>query len=174
MALNLASIIDISAAAHGTEPAQLACGRRHSYAELHAAVHRFAGLLTGLGVRPGDRVAMMLPNLPEFTVVYFGILCAGAVVVPINVLAVASEVAYFLQNSEAVALVAWEGFWDAASGGREAAERCRDLVMITHPGTPVPTGALDYRHLMASATPLADTTATMPDDTAVILYTSGT
>jgi long-chain acyl-CoA synthetase len=174
MALNLASIIDISAAAHGAEPAQLACGRRHSYAELRDAVHRFAGVLTGLGIRPGDRVAMMLPNIPEFTVVYFGILCAGAVVVPINILAVAGEVAYFLQHSEATALVAWEGFWDAASVGREAAASCRDLVMITRPGTAIPAGALDFRHLMANATPLADSAATMPDDTAVILYTSGT
>jgi long-chain acyl-CoA synthetase len=174
MALNLASILDISAAAHGAETAQLGCGRRHTYAELHAVAHRFAGVLTGLGVRPGDRVAMMLPNIPEFTVVYFGILCAGATVVPINVLAVAGEVAYFLQQSGASALVAWEDFWTAASGGREAAERCRDLVMITRPGTAVPDGALDYRHLMAKATPLGDTAATMPDDTAVILYTSGT
>src|SRR5262245_59538124 len=100
MALNLASIVDISAANYPCEPAQLATSRRHSYAELYDAVHRFAGVLTELGIQPGDRVAMTMPNVPEFTVVYFGILCAGAIVVPINILAVGSEIAYFLQHSQ--------------------------------------------------------------------------
>jgi long-chain acyl-CoA synthetase len=175
MALNLATILDFTAARYPDKVAQLASGRCHTHAELCDAVHRFAGVLTSLGIRPGDRVAMMLPNVPEFTVVYFGILCAGAVVVPINILAVAPEIAYFLQHSEASAFIAWDDFAAAAGAARESAPSCRHMMLVTkQAGDAVPSGMLDYHAAMAGATPLAETFMTMPDDTAVILYTSGT
>jgi long-chain acyl-CoA synthetase len=173
VALNLASIVDNSAALYPGEPAQLWAGGCRSHAQLCEAAHRFAGVLAARGIARGDRVAMLLPNVPEFTIVYFGILAAGAVVVPINILAVAGEIAYFLQHSGAKALVAWEGFWDGASRGRADAPECRDLILLTRSDA-VPEGALDYRHLMARAEPLAETVDTEASDTAVILYTSGT
>jgi long-chain acyl-CoA synthetase len=173
MALNLASIVDNSAGLYPGEPAQLFAEGCRTHAQLCEAVHCFAGALTSLGVARGDRVAMLLPNVPEFTIVYFGILCAGATVVPINVLAVAGEIAYFLEHSGSKALVAWEGYWEAAKSAADRSHDCGHLILLTR-GDAVPEGALDYRRLMADATPLPDTTATEASDTAVILYTSGT
>jgi long-chain acyl-CoA synthetase len=176
MSLNLAWIVDNAALEYGCETAQIAPdGSRIPYAALRERVHRFAEALAGLGVRPGDRVAMILPNVPEFTVVYFGILCAGATVVPLNVMSVATEIGYYLEDSEAVALVAWEGYWAAASGGFEQIDTCRHLIVVTaEEGTAVPEGALDFRRMGRDTAGDGDSVATMPDDTAVILYTSGT
>jgi len=70
-----------------------------TYADLAAATARVAGLLRERGVRPGDRVAVMLPNVPEFAVVYYGVLRAGGVVVPMNPLLKSREVAYYLGDS---------------------------------------------------------------------------
>jgi len=78
-----------------------------------------AGLERGL--RPGDAVGLQLPNLPQFLVAYFGILKAGAVVVPMNVLLKAPEVAFYLGDSNARVFVTWAGVLDdAAKGAAEA------------------------------------------------------
>ena len=79
-----------------------------------------AGWLGELGIGPGDRVGLMLPNLPQFPVIYYGILRAGAVVVPMNPLFKSREVEYYLADSEASALFAWGGRRD---GGRSRAPR---------------------------------------------------
>src|SRR4051794_22792644 len=70
-----------------------------TYEALDAAVARAAGLLRSRGVEPGDRVGMQLPNVPYFPIVYFGALRVGAVVVPMNPLLKAREVAYHLSDS---------------------------------------------------------------------------
>ncbi|MDJ0429063.1 AMP-binding protein, partial [Rhodococcus fascians] len=66
---------------------------RHSYAELNRQANKIANLLVARGVKPGDKVALSCPNLIEFPTVYFGILKAGAVVVPLNILLKGREVA---------------------------------------------------------------------------------
>ena len=68
---------------------------------------RVARLLQSFGVRTGDRVALMLPNSLEFAILYYGILRAGAVVVPMNVLFKAREISYQLRDCEAAVLFAW-------------------------------------------------------------------
>jgi long-chain acyl-CoA synthetase len=80
------------------------------YAEVNGAANKFANGLVGLGVRPGDKVALMLPNTPHFVICYYAILKVGATVVPLNVLFKRHEVAYHLEDSDAVALIVWEGF----------------------------------------------------------------
>src|SRR3546814_11178738 len=75
-----------------------------------------ANLLVSRGIRPGDKVALSCPNLPYFTVVYFGILKAGATVVPLNVLIKGREVAYHLADSEATAYFCFQGTPDPPLG----------------------------------------------------------
>src|SRR6202007_1079868 len=75
-----------------------------SYAALDAASARVAGLLVERGLQPGDRVGVMLPNVPYFAVVYYGVLRAGGVVVPMNVLLKSREVRFYLENSGAKAV----------------------------------------------------------------------
>ena len=82
---------------------------------------RVAGLLKEKGVEPGDRVGVMLPNVPYFPVVYYGILRAGGTVVPMNVLLKGREVKFYLEDPEAKVVFAWHDFAEAAEKGAEEA-----------------------------------------------------
>ena len=134
-----------------------------TYADLDQASARVASLLIGMGVQPGDRVGVMLPNVVHFADCYYGVLRAGAVVVPMNVLLKGREVGFFLADSEAKVLLAWHQFAEAAEAGAKSAEATCVLV-----GTP----ALD--DLLAAVEPDFDVVERGGDHTAVILYTSGT
>jgi long-chain acyl-CoA synthetase len=133
------------------------------YAALDAASARVAGLLAERGVQPGDRVGVMLPNVPYFAAVYYGVLRAGGVVVPMNVLLKERETAFYLSNPGAKAVFAWHDFADAAQhGAREAGAEC----IVIAPG--------EFERLLAGVEPLTEVVDRDDDDTAVILYTSGT
>ena len=88
-----------------------------TYAELDDATARVAGLLRDHGLEPGDRVGIMLPNVPQFAIAYYGVLRAGGVVVPMNVLLKQREVAFYLGDSEAKLIFAWHEFAAAAEAG---------------------------------------------------------
>lgn len=176
MALNLAMILSESARHYPQNTAIILNDIKLNYATVDAYARRFAAGLQSLGVKRGEKVALLIPNLPQFTVAYYGILYAGATVVPLNVLCVADEVHYFLDDSDAVAVVAFEGFLAAAAGGFARAETCKHLVVVRAPGAsnPLPEGAQDFDALVKGHAPVPEMVQTMPDDTAVILYTSGT
>src|SRR5688500_4250424 len=84
--VNLASILEDSTAKHPDHTAIVFGDLRLSYAQVNGAANQVANLLVSRGIQPGDRVALSSPNLPYFTIIYFGILKAGATVVPLNVL----------------------------------------------------------------------------------------
>src|ERR687885_1165770 len=92
-----------------------------SYKLLDEGSARVAGLLKSKGLEPGDAVGLMMPNVPYFPVIYFGILRAGGVVVPMNVLLKKREVAFYLGDPEAKFLFAWGDFGEAAEAGAEEA-----------------------------------------------------
>src|SRR3979409_1196509 len=117
--MNLSDLMTESAARHGDRVAIHQEGVALSYTALERASALAAGLLQARGVRPGDRVGVMLPNVAYFPVCYFGALRAGAAVVPMNVLLKEREVAYYLGDSEAKVLLAWHQFADAAHAGAE-------------------------------------------------------
>jgi long-chain acyl-CoA synthetase len=166
MSLNLGTILQASAADRPDHPAIKLGERTLAYAQLDRAARGVATALRARGVAPGDKVALLIPNVPEFTIAYFGILYAGATVVPINVLAAAPEVHYFLEDSEAKLLVAHPFF--AESARRGAADAGRPLVLA---GGGPGKGTLEE---MEEADPIGFPHPTSADDTAVILYTSGT
>ena len=97
-----------------------------SYALLDGATARMVGLLRAHGVKPGDRVGIMLPNVPYFPIAYYGILRAGAIVVPMNVLLKQREVGNYLTDPEARLLIAWAELAEAAQPGaaRRAPSAC--------------------------------------------------
>lgn len=80
-------------------------GRNMTYAEVDEASSRLASALAGLGVNKGDRVAIMLPNTPQFVISYFGILKAGGVVVPCSMLYTPSELEHQLRDSGATIVI---------------------------------------------------------------------
>jgi len=161
--VNLASIISKSAARDPRHVALKLDGLELSYAQLDEATMRLAGSLGRRGVASGDRVGIMLPNLPYFAVCYYSVLRAGGVVVPVNVLLKRSEVAFQLRDSGAKLLFAWEGFaHEAEAGARNAGTEC----VLVAPGK--------FEQSLAAVGPRRDPVDGEPGDTAVILYTSGT
>ncbi len=134
-----------------------------TYAELDERSARLATLLAEHGIEPGDRVGVMLPNVLEFPVAYYGVLRAGGVVVPMNVLLKRREIAFYLEDSGAKLLLAWHGFLEDAETG--AADADVDLVAVEPEAFAATLAALD---------PAPGLVETDEEDTAVILYTSGT
>jgi long-chain acyl-CoA synthetase len=167
MALNLGTILADSARERPEHPAILHGNRVLAYAELDRAARGVATSLRERGIGAGDRVALMAPNVPEFTIAYFGILYAGATVVPLNVLLTAPEVGYHLEDSQAALLIAHPLF---AAPAREGAASAR--VPVVWAGGDVP--GQENLATLAEARPLRALAQTREDDTAVILYTSGT
>lgn len=175
MTLNLAVLLEESAEKHPEKSALILGDRVLDYAGLRSAAKKFANALVSMGVKPGDKVAIMLPNVPEYVISYYGILTAGAVVVPLNGLLQGQEVAYHLDNSDAVAFVAWEDFLESAQKGYEEAEDCKNLIIAESPdGEGVPEGVPGFDGLLSEQSEEFDVAPTMPDDTAVVIYTSGT
>jgi long-chain acyl-CoA synthetase len=178
---NLASILEDSTAAYPDRTAIVFGDTRLSYEQLSAAANQVANLLIERGIKPGDRVAISCPNLPYFTIIYFGILKAGATVVPLNVLFKPREVAYHLSDSGAKAVFAFEGTPDlpigeAAWAGFNETDTCEHFFMIKLDSTmPEPLEPPEfYGPLVAKQPPTFDTVPRADDDVAVILYTSGT
>ncbi len=177
MSLNLATMLVETSKRKPDHTALIFDAFKMTYRELNAASNQFANALTNAGIKPGQKVALMLPNIPQFVICFYGIVKAGAAVVPLNVLLKTPEVAYHLQDSDAVMLVVWEGFAGEAVSGYKQTQTCEHLVIVNSPSShvvPSVHGATSFDTMMAIAAPTCEMAATMPDDTAVILYTSGT
>jgi len=161
---NLADNLIRTTQDHATRPAlRLGEDELLTYADLDDATARVAGLLREHGVEPGDRVGIMLPNVPEFAIAYYGVLRAGGVVVPMNVLLKRREVAFYLGDPEAKLVFAWHEFADAAEqGASEVGAEC----VVVEPDS--------FRRLLESTDPVSSVVERAAEDTAVILYTSGT
>ena len=121
MDFNLAVMLRESARRAPAKTAVILGDATLSYAQLDELSDRVAASLTAAGLAPGDRVGLQLPNIPQFVIAYFGILKAGGVVVPMNVLLKAPEIAFQLENSGARTLITYGGFVDEAAKAAEAA-----------------------------------------------------
>lgn len=179
--LNLAALLERNAALLPHKAAILCAGRQWTYAQLNSAANQVANGLKALGIGRGDKVLLACPNLPAFPMIYYGILKAGAVVVPMNVLLKAPEIAYVLRDCEARAFFCFEGSADLPLGtealaGLKQAGSCPHFFMIPDDATPAlppaPVATLDM--LMRGQSMAGSSALTDGNDTAVILYTSGT
>jgi len=134
-----------------------------SYGELDDQSARVAGLLAARGIAPGTPIGIMLPNVPEFASVYYGILRTGAVVVPMNPLLKAREIAYYLGDSGAPVIFAWHiTAPEVEIGAKEAGAEA----ILVDPAT--------FPDILATASPAPQVVDRAAYDTAVVLYTSGT
>ena len=179
--LNLSILLEDSARRYPDRAAVVLGDTRLTYAQVDAAANQVANLLVSTGIEPGDRVALTCPNLPYFPVIYYGILKAGAVVVPLNVLNKARENTYFLDDSGAKAYFCFQGTAELTMGdegyaGFGAAEGCDDFFLVM--ADPAAPASVEGTTTFASAVKDQSTTfssvVTHETDTAVILYTSGT
>jgi long-chain acyl-CoA synthetase len=160
---NLARHLTTTAKEHGDRPAVRLDDVVISYDELLDGARRVTALLRSKGVGPGDRVGLVLPNVPPFPVLFYGALAAGAVVVPMNPLLKAREVKYYLEDSGASVVFAWEAM--AEEAGKAATEVGIDCIPVEADG---------FLELLAQHDPVDDVAEREDDDTVVLLYTSGT
>lgn len=179
--LNLASIVSHNARITPDNEAVVFGQVRLTYAQLDALSNRVANALVSLGIKPGDKVALNSPNLPYFPIVYYGIMKAGAAVVPTCVLFTAREIEYQLRDSDAKAFFAFEGTPELPMGEHsktafENVDTCEHFIVLTKDmfGTSPFEGHLSLSQLLADRSDEFEMVQTSPDDTCAILYTSGT
>jgi long-chain acyl-CoA synthetase len=179
--LNLAVLLEDSAREFPDRAAVVLGENGLTYAQVDAAANQVANALVARGVGPGDRVALSCPNLPYFPVVYYGILKAGAAVVPLNILLNEREIAYHLQDSGATGYFCFEGTADLPVGKAgfaafEATAGCELFVLLSvDPADTSPIVQVDTLAEFVHGQPTSfDTVPTSETDTAVVLYTSGT
>jgi long-chain acyl-CoA synthetase len=170
--MNLGNILDLQAVKRPEKAGVVFGETEYTYAHLNQEANRIANALLALGVQKGDRVAMWLPNCPEFITTFFGILKIGGLVVPLNILFKAREVEYLLSNSQAKVLV--------------TTAHCLDILQevkdhLPHLDTVVALGLetdqdriLSFQQFILKASPNFFSIDVGPDHTATILYTSGT
>ncbi|WP_327070799.1 long-chain-fatty-acid--CoA ligase [Kitasatospora sp. NBC_01302] len=169
MSLSLAAVLAEAAARRPEHPA-LVCGdRTYDYRTLWHRARQYAAALAAEGVRPGDRVALLIGNQVEFPLTYFGALALGAVVVPVNALLKAREIEYVLRDAGCPALVCAgpllpEGRAAAAAAG---------VRLLTVDAAPEP-GASSLAELAERCEPVERLVPREPGDLALVLYTSGT
>ena len=167
--LNLAMMLEESAATLPGRDALVAGDVRLTYQEVDAAANQVANLLAARGIGRGDTVALASVNIPQFPIVYYGILKAGAAVVPFNVLLKGREIAYHLSDSGAKAFFCFAGgpglpLGQEGRAGFEATPGCEHFFLIDE----------SFLDSLAELPTTFETVATEPTDTAVVLYTSGT
>ena len=160
---SISSLLEQAAAEHPEHVALRMDDLVLSYAQLREAAGRMSALLASLGVEPGDRVGLMLPNVPAFPIAFYGALAAGAIVVPMNPLLKSREVSYYLGDSGAKVVVAWHAAAGEAAKG--AADAGAQMIAAETP---------DLSGLLADIGAVLEPSDRGDLDDAVILYTSGT
>jgi long-chain acyl-CoA synthetase len=163
MNANLITNLTTAASSQPDAPALIIGSKVTSYRELDEASARVAGLLASRGLGPGDRVGIMLPNIPEFALIYYGVLRAGGVVVPMNPLLKEREVSFYLTDADSKLLFVSADF---ASEALPTAAQLGVEAITVEPDA--------FASLLAGIEPSWDVAELAEDDTAVVLYTSGT
>jgi long-chain acyl-CoA synthetase len=179
--LNLASMVTHHARLAPNKEAVVWNETRLSYGQLDAMSNKVANALIKMGIGYGDKVALNCPNLPYFPVVYYGIMKAGAAVVPLCVLYKAREIAFQLEDSDSKAVFVFEGTDDLPMGAEtmkafDEVESCEHLVVMTKDlmgPSPFPEHNTLTQRIGAESDEF-EIYPTSPDDTCSILYTSGT
>ena len=160
---NLVENLTTTAARYAARPALRVGGDTTTYAAFDEQTARVAGLIRSRGLELGDPVGVMLPNVPQFAVIYYGVLRAGCVVVPMNVLLKSREVTFHLKDSGAKLLFAWHEVAEEAEKG--AAGAGVETIRVA-PGS--------FEELLVGTEAHPDVVQRADDDIAMILYTSGT
>ena len=162
---NLATLLTASAAASPDARAVVLDDTVLGYGALDDLSARVASMLVSAGVAPGDRVAMILPNVPHMPIAYYGILRMGGVVVPLNPLLTPRELTYHFEDAEVSVVLVWEA---VAGATREAVAGLGRKVSV------VEVSAAGTLQTLAQIPPLPEVLDQADDDPAVLLYTSGT
>ncbi|MCU1528121.1 MAG: long-chain fatty acid--CoA ligase, partial [Frondihabitans sp.] len=171
--LSIAAILSESATRHHDRPALHFAGTTTTYGELWDQTRAYAGALRARGIGPGDRVAIIVPNVPDFCRAYYAVLALGAIVVPIHLLFKAEEIEYVLRDSGAkLAIVAAPQLSQALPAAAAAGVPVLSVLLPLDAPTPVPIDRLEVE--AARATSIERYESVNPLAAGTILYTSGT
>ena len=165
-AVNLALLLTESVQLHADRPALIADNQRITYRQLQSAVSAVARSLKNMGLQKGDKVAIMLPNIPEFVYSCFAVFQSGAVAVLLNTGSTPYELTYLLNNSDAKILVTHAAGEKRYLEIKDQLATCRNLLTID------PT---QNAFLSENASDIASPPSVPidPDDPAVMIYTAG-
>lgn len=173
--LNLSLLVDQSAKRNPDKPALSLGEMTLSYKSFHEKVCQTANFLTKSGIGYGDKVALLCPNIPQFPILFFGILKTGATVVPLSVLLKPEEIAYYLSDSESAMFFCFAGTPNIPMGkyGKEGFDKtksCKQLISIGNLSDDIQ----NFDDLIKNEDTVFESYMTSSEDTAVIIYTSGT
>ncbi len=166
--INLALLLEESVQRYDDRPVLVSDSRHITYRQMHSAVHETAQSLKNLGMKKGDKVALMLPNVPEFVYCYFAVVQSGAVAVLLNTSSTPSELIYLLNNSDTKILITQTSGEKKYNEIKSRLSSCHSVFSIesaeTHAG--MDTKNIVYKNDSPPA--VID-----PDDPAMIIYTAG-
>ena len=192
----LQHFLEMAAQAHPDRVATLFFKGKLTYSRLNALADRFAAALQALGVKKGDRVAVFLPNTPQFIIAFYGALKAGAVVVPTNPLYTADELARQVNDSGADTLVCLSRFWATVDAARKTM-KAKNIIVTSikdyfppltkmlftlarekkdghRADLPAEPGLRRWPEVMSAAPAQPAPVSLAPSDLAVLQYTGGT
>src|SRR3954454_9223396 len=169
--MNVSTLLAEQAARRPWANALIFQGKAVTYASLDDAAGRAAAACKAAGVEPGDRVALVVGNVPEFVSALYGAWRAGAVAVPLNVMLTSEELRYILADAGAKAIVTQMQYLPNILAIRDELPDLRTVFVVA--GPPVPSGTVSFEAAMGAEQPLAEADDP-PDGLALIQYTSGT
>ncbi len=179
--LNLSIILEDSARRYPEKIAFSFGENRLSYLKINMLANEIANALKNAGITPGDKIAISCPNLPYFPIIYYGVLKAGGIIIPLSILLKKDEIAYHLQDSDAKFYFCFEGsemlpIGTEGFGGFQQADGCKLFICITaETGAKSPfSGTITLEDFTTGAGTEFECHSSGAEDTAVIIYTSGT
>ncbi len=167
---NLFDILLESAGRFPDRPALIFQEQTIDYNTLLEACRRLSRGLTRLGITRGDRIGLMLPNIPHFVFSYFALTQIGAVVVPLSIFHKSEEIRHQLEDSEARGVIYWKGFRDNVRQSVQQLGHCIYHIVLSDTSS---GDEVRLNYLMEAHGPLDETEAVHPADTALIVYTAG-
>ncbi|MGD0021052.1 MAG: AMP-binding protein [Smithellaceae bacterium] len=166
--ISLALLLEESANKYADRTVLISDDKRVIYSQLNRNVNAVAHLLSETGVVKGDKVALMLPNIPEFFYCYFAAVKLGAVAVPLNTSSTPYELNYLLENSDAKVLMTVEAARKRYEEIQNKLSTCQNLITVDSPAENSP-----FRRALKSGNFSNPGETISPDDPAAIIYTSG-
>ncbi len=166
--MNLVRLIEDAAQNFAQKIALISENQRINYNQLNCSVNAVAHFLKRLGLAKGDKVALMLPNIPEFVYCYFAAAKLGAVAVPLNTTATAHELSYLLENSDAKVLITMESARKKHEEIKDKLSFCKNLIIVDENIQNSP-----FKKALLEGPFENPATAIDPEDPAVMVYTSG-
>lgn len=177
MSFNIAMLLKESTRRSPNKTALIMDEVKINYRQLENQAINFAAALQKLGLEKGDSMLLVIPNVPQFPICFFGAAHIGVVNVPVNILYKEHEISFRLKDSKAKAIVVWEGYLEEAKKSFDNIDSCEHLIVIKTEGKTAIDGVNihDFETLMGQVTNSdIELVFTGADDPALILYTSGT